>query len=219
MANPLAVAPKAFDLLVTLVRVAGRLISKAGTAESCLARILRRGGDPHRPRVSAAQSARRHEPPSAVHRDRRAHGLSLHCAGDRAGFGTPRNPRPLVDCRAACRDRSQAVGKARRSSDLAITDSLIDRLGRFDPVLVRPTGAVHTYMNAADGAAAVGRTLRSDAVVESSFERMPDGVQLSARLVRCEDGERCGGENLTDTAGTAAAVAAARGLGVGRDAA
>jgi TolB-like protein len=30
---------------------------------------------------------------------------------------------------------------------LAITNALVDRLGRFDPVVVRPTSAVHTYRN------------------------------------------------------------------------
>ena len=49
-------------------------------------------------------------------------------------------------------------------------------------------------------------------VVDSSFERMPDGVRLSARLVRSEDGAALWQGEFADSGGTAAAVAAADAL-------
>jgi tetratricopeptide (TPR) repeat protein len=92
---------------------------------------------------------------------------------------------------------------------LAITDALIDRLGRFEPFVVRPTAAVRTYADSADDPAAVGRALRTDAVVDSSFERLADRVHLSARLLRSGDGAKVWSGEFDEAGGAAAAAAIA----------
>ena len=92
---------------------------------------------------------------------------------------------------------------------LAISDALIDRLGRFDPGRsVRPAEAVHTRSNTEDSAAAA-RILRSDAVLESCFERTSEGVRLSARLIHADDGAPLWRGEFDDSTGGAAAGAVA----------
>ena len=207
----LALAPKAFDLLVALVRRAGRLISKQELLDSVwpesfveegilavhVSALRKALGDTSRPPryiETVARSGYRFIAPVTEHAtDRRVipGRWSIAVLPSRAPAGGGEGA-PLIG--------------------LAITDSLIDRLGRFDPVVVRPTGAVHSYRNHANDPAAVGRTLQSDAVVDSSFEQMPDGVRLSARLVRSEDGAALWQGEFADSGGTAAAVAAADAL-------
>jgi DNA-binding winged helix-turn-helix (wHTH) protein/tetratricopeptide (TPR) repeat protein len=204
-------APKALDLLVALVRRAGRLISKQELLDSvwpesfveegilsvhvsALRKALGDTGRPLRYIETVARSGYRFiAPVTEPTTDRRVipGRWSIAVLPSRAPAGGGEGA-PLIG--------------------LAITDSLIDRLGRFDPVVVRPTGAVHSYRHRTDDPAAVGRMLQSDAVVDSSFEQMPDGVRLSARLVRSEDGAALWQGEFADSGGTAAAVAAADAL-------
>lgn len=204
--TPLTLAPKAFDLLVAMVRRAGRLLTK----RELLATVW---------------------PESFVEEGI----LTVHVSALRKALGDTTRPTryietvarsgyrfiaPVTESRPAPRvipgRWSIAVLPARSLSGstdgerligLAITDALIDRLGRFDPVAVRPTGAVDAYRSGAEDPAAVGRTLRSDAVVDASFERTGDGVRLSARLVRCDDGAQIWAGSFEDSAGNLAATA------------
>ena len=138
-----ALAPKALDLLVALVRRAGRLLSKQELLDSVwpesfveegiltvhVSALRRALGDTSRPPryiETVARSGYRFIAPVTEHAtDRRVipgH-WSIAVLPSRAPAGSGEGA-PLVG--------------------LAITDSLIDRLGRFDPIVVRPTGAVHT---------------------------------------------------------------------------
>jgi len=98
---------------------------------------------------------------------------------------------------------------------LTLADALIDRLGRFDQILVRPTRAIQDYArrhnNAADDPATVGRSLSVDAVLESAFVRTDGRVQVSASLIRSRDGASLWSgefdERSTDILGIADAVA------------
>ncbi len=80
-----------------------------------------------------------------------------------------------------------------RATGLTLADAVIDRLGRFTEIVVRPTRAVHAYTNHAcandaENPAEVGRSLRVDAVLAATFLRTADRVRVSARLIRSEDG-------------------------------
>jgi DNA-binding winged helix-turn-helix (wHTH) protein len=77
--------------------------------------------------------------------------------------------------------RDQATG-------LTLADALIDRLGRFKQIVVRPTRAVHGYSNPQENLAAVGRSLRVDAVLSTTLLRTADRVRVSARLIHAQDG-------------------------------
>ena len=185
---PIVLAPKAFDVLVALVRRAGRLIGKQELLETLWAGSFVDEGI-----------------------------LSVHVSALRKALGDTRRPpryietvsrsgyRFIAPVREEEADRRVIPGRwsiavlpsrpltgdteGERLIGLAITDALIDRLGRFDPIVVRPTSAVHAYTNGESDPAAVGRTLRTDAVVDSSFERIDDGLRVSAKLVRSGDGE------------------------------
>ena len=75
-----------------------------------------------------------------------------------------------------------------RATGLTLADALIDRLGRFGQIVVRPTRAVQGYANAEENPAAIGRSLRVDAVLATTFVRTADRVRVSARLIRSADG-------------------------------
>jgi adenylate cyclase len=205
---PFTLAPKAFDLLVAMVRRAGRLLTKRELLATVWSESFVEEGI-----------------------------LTVHISALRKVLGDTRRPpryietvarsgyrfiAPVTESRPALRvipgRWSIAVLPARSLSGstdgerligLAITDALIDRLGRFDPVAVRPTGAVGAYRSGVQDPAAVGRTLQSDAVVDASFERMRDGVRLSARLVRSDNGAQIWAGSFEDSAGNLAATAVA----------
>ena len=65
---------------------------------------------------------------------------------------------------------------------------LIDRLGAITQLVVRPTRAVHTYTRGGEDPAVVGRSLRVDAVIDSTFIRTGNRLELSVRLLRSQDG-------------------------------
>jgi TolB-like protein len=75
-----------------------------------------------------------------------------------------------------------------RATGLTLAAALIDRLGTFQQIVVRPTRAVHDQANAEKNPAAIGQSLRVDAVLASTFLRAADRVQVSARLIRSKDG-------------------------------
>jgi DNA-binding winged helix-turn-helix (wHTH) protein/tetratricopeptide (TPR) repeat protein len=75
-----------------------------------------------------------------------------------------------------------------QSARLAIADALIDRLGRCEQIIVRPTRAIRPYMERADDPATIGRSLRVDAVVDSHFLGTADRLRISVHLIRSQDG-------------------------------
>ncbi len=204
----IALAPKAHDVLVELVRRSGRLISK----RELLDRVW--------PEAFVEEGI-----------------LAVHVSALRKALGDTSRParcietvsrtgyrfiapvtEPGVDRRVIPGRWSIAVLPARSLTaglegdgliGLAITDALIDRLGRFDPFVVRPTAAVHAYSGSVDDPAAMGRALRTDVVVDSSFQRRTDRVHLSARLLRSDDGAAVWSGEFDDAGGAAAAAAIA----------
>jgi DNA-binding winged helix-turn-helix (wHTH) protein/tetratricopeptide (TPR) repeat protein len=75
-----------------------------------------------------------------------------------------------------------------RATGLTLADALIDSLGGFKEIVVRPTRAVHGYANVEENPAAVGRLLRVNAVLATVFLKAGARVQVSARLIRPQDG-------------------------------
>jgi tetratricopeptide (TPR) repeat protein len=75
-----------------------------------------------------------------------------------------------------------------QSTGLAIADLLIDRLGRFEQIIVRPTRAIQPYLNRIDDPATIGRSLYADAVVDVRFLGTVDRLRISVHLIRSQDG-------------------------------
>jgi DNA-binding winged helix-turn-helix (wHTH) protein/tetratricopeptide (TPR) repeat protein len=93
------------------------------------------------------------------------------------------------------------------SKGLAIADALIDRLGREHQILVRPTRAVYAYANSGEDPAAIGRFLRVDAVVDSHFLGTSDGIRISVRLIRSQDSSTLWSGEFEETPGDAVTTA------------
>ena len=176
--------PKAHDVLVQLVRRAGRLVTKRELLDQVWAGSFVEEGI-----------------------------LSVHISALRKALGDDnRSPRfietvsrsgyrfiaPVVEDQDNQRACSIAVLPSRPSgaetSDvelsigLAIADSLIDRLGRFSQISVRSTRAIHSYTSSDEDPAAIGRALRVDAVIVSTFEKAHQRIRVAAELLRAGDG-------------------------------
>lgn len=66
---------------------------------------------------------------------------------------------------------------------LGIADALITRLSVLRKVTVRPTSAIARYVGDYDNPVSVGRSLRVDAVLEGSLQRVDGRVRVSLRLL------------------------------------
>ena len=86
--------------------------------------------------------------------------------------------KPLV---SAARDESLELGMA---------ETLIGRIGVADAVSVRPIGAVRRYMDLEQDAAAAGRELGVEAVLDGHIQRAGGRVRVTARLVQVADGRQ-----------------------------
>ncbi len=184
----IALAPKSYDLLLALVRSAGQLVTKRDLLDlvwpetfveegilavhiSTLRKALGDDDGTRRYIVTVPRTGYRFV--AAV----------KHLAADESV--TARQSvavlpaRPLIGEIFSARDRH---------TGLAIADALIDHLGRFGQLLVRPTRAVRAYVNAPDDPAAIGRFLRVNAVIDTRFLSAGDCVQVSIDLIRSRDG-------------------------------
>lgn len=71
---------------------------------------------------------------------------------------------------------------------LGMADTLITRLSSINQIDVRQTSAVRKFTAPDQDAAAVGRELKVDAVLESSLQRKNDQIRVTLRLVSTTDG-------------------------------
>ena len=188
--QPIALAPKEHDVLCALLRNAGRLVTKSELLHlvwpesfveegilavhiSALRKVLddRQGGLRHIETVSRAG----YRFIAAVTQSE-----AEHTARSGKQWSVAVLPaRPFTGEMLSGRDRS---------TGLTIADVLIDRLGRFPQLIVRPTRAVHGYSASADDPAAIGRWLRVDAVIDMHFLGFADRVRVAVHLIRSLDG-------------------------------
>jgi DNA-binding winged helix-turn-helix (wHTH) protein/tetratricopeptide (TPR) repeat protein len=177
--------PKAFDLLVALVRHAGRLATKQellglvwpesfveegilAVHVSALRKVLSDSGRGRQYIETVARSGYRFVC-TVVPQEGPAQRLSIAVLP----------ARPFT---------AEILSGRDRETGLTLADALIDRLGRFRQIVVRPMRAVHHYAHAEENLAKVGQSLRVDAVLFASFTRSADRVRVSARLIRSTDG-------------------------------
>ncbi|MFI5177954.1 MAG: winged helix-turn-helix domain-containing tetratricopeptide repeat protein [Vicinamibacterales bacterium] len=182
------VAPKAYDVLVHLVRNAGRLVTKRELLDqiwtesfveegilsvhvSGLRKTL--GDDDRSPRYieTVARSGYRF--------------IATVTSPDRDQPGAPmRTAIAVLPAQPADGEASEAT----RAVGLALAAAVIDRLGRFEQIAVRPVRAVHTRPVAETDPVAIGRALHVDAVVVARFEKAAERMRVAARLLRTQDG-------------------------------
>jgi DNA-binding winged helix-turn-helix (wHTH) protein/Flp pilus assembly protein TadD len=197
-AGAIALAPKAFDVLVHLVRNAGRLVTKQELLDEVWAGAFVEEGT-----LSVHVSGLRKALADTAHSPRYIETVSR--SGYRFISEVTRSP--ADDWGTAGRYSiavlpAQPAGNASdadRSIGLAIADAVIDRLGRHRHLSVRPTRAVHTLTDPGADRSAVARTLRVNGVVALRFDKPDHRLNVSADLVRGQDGARVWiGEGIPD---------------------
>jgi TolB-like protein/predicted Ser/Thr protein kinase len=72
---------------------------------------------------------------------------------------------------------------------LGIADAVIGRINQTGQVVVRPTSAVHRYLNEETDALTAARQLGVDAVLEGSVQRTTDRLRVRVNLLRVTDGK------------------------------
>ena len=162
---PIPLAPKAFDLLVALIRNAGKLTTKRELLELVW-------------------------PGSFVEEGI----LAVHISALRKALGAgnietvSRSGYRFNGAVSSVSMWSIAVLPARGepSQGLAFTDALIDQLGRFPQTNVRPTRAVHNYRSEESDPAGIGRLLGVAHVIDSRL--ITEAGRVAVSLIRSRDG-------------------------------
>lgn len=77
-----------------------------------------------------------------------------------------------------------------QSLGLKLADALIQRLGRLDKIVVRPTSAVQGFEGKSLDSLAAGRELQVDAVLDGSYQRADKRLRLRVQLLRISDGRQ-----------------------------
>jgi TolB-like protein len=80
--------------------------------------------------------------------------------------------------------------------ELGIADTLITRLSSVPALNVRPMSAVRTYSGPQQDAAAFGRILKVDTVLDGSVQTMFNQIRVTLRLIRVKDGKSLWAETL-----------------------
>ena len=176
-----ALEPKAHDVLVALLRRAGRLMTKRDLLDEVWPESFVEEGilAVHVSALRRAMGDREHRFIETVPRAGYRFVGAIH--------GVP-EVRWSVAVLPAVPFSSGILSGRDRSTGLALTDHAIDRLGTFSQMIVRPTRAVREYLNVAGDPAAIGRSLRVDAVIDLHFFRSAERVRVSAALIRSRDG-------------------------------
>ena len=206
-------APKAHDLLVTLVRRAGRLVTRQELLDlvwpdafveegilsvhvSGLRKALGESNGSHTYIETVPRSGYRFVAPVAASLTAELRALAVLPA-------QPAEPGVSAD--------DTALG-------LAIADAVIDALGSRCDIVVRPLRASHRFVDAAEDPASIARSLQADAVVTSTFARSATGLRVSAQAVRAADGACLWNGEFADAPldrGLAVSTAIARSLASG----
>ena len=184
----IALAPKAFDILVALVRRAGRLISKRelltlvwpdtfvemGIVAVHISALRQALDDTYRPPRYIETVSRSGYRLVAVVRP--VDGVSRPASAAARTSLAVLPFKPLVD---EMRDTALEMG---------VADSVIARLGRERAIVVRPLSAVRKFAELNQDPVTAGRELGVHAVVDGTIRRHGDDITMTARLLNVADG-------------------------------
>ncbi|MGH9949356.1 MAG: winged helix-turn-helix domain-containing protein [Pyrinomonadaceae bacterium] len=88
------------------------------------------------------------------------------------------------------------------SMELGMADTLINKLGASREIVVRPISSVRHFNDLEQDAAAAGRELGVDSVLEGNIQTSNERIRISTRLIRTSDGKQLWSgqfdENFTD---------------------
>ena len=182
-AGSIALAPKAHDLLVALVRNAGRLQTKhellqlvwpesfvdEGILSVHVSSLRKALGDSNRASTyieTVPRTGYRFVAPVTA----------TDAGGDSRGARWSLAVLPARQADAGTAGQRHAI-------DLVLADVLIERLGSVAQLVVRPARAVRAYITSVDEPAAIARALQVDAVIASRLVTTGDRVAVSSQLI------------------------------------
>jgi len=102
----------------------------------------------------------------------------------RAKHALPSQPKTL----AVLPFKPLVANERDESLEMGMADTLITRLGNLHEIVVLPTSAVRKYTGLQQDAAAAGRELSVDSVLDGNIQKAGDQLRVTARLVRVSDG-------------------------------
>src|SRR5262249_53580354 len=186
----ISLTPKGHDVLVHLVRHAGRLVTKRELLEQVWAGCFVEEGilSVHVSglRKALCDSNRSPRYMETVSRS----GYRFIAAVSRSTVDDRDRVAPYSIAVLPAQPSGDAASDADRSIGLAIADALIARLGQYRQMAVRPTRAIHTLTDVGLDPMEVGRALSVDGVIASRFDRTANRFRVSAHLMRVQDGTR-----------------------------
>ncbi len=101
----------------------------------------------------------------------------------------PSTDQPTAKSIAVLPFKPLAANDRDESLELGMSDTLISRLARLQQITVRPISAVRRYTGLEQDAAAAGRELQVESVLEGNIQRAGERIRITVRLVRVEDGK------------------------------
>ena len=178
-------APKAFDLLVALVRRAGRLVTKPELLAQVWPDAFVEEGI-----LSVHVSALRKSLGEERSRIETVARVGYRFVGDvSTQEAAPGGERPFSLAVVPARPVGGGIASGRGwPTALTFADTLVDDLGRLPRVVVRPTRAVLARADSAGPPATIGAALRVDAVLEATVALTEGQTRVTARLLRSGDG-------------------------------
>lgn len=94
--------------------------------------------------------------------------------------------KPLVN-----RSRDEAL-------EMGMADTLINKLGGMNQIIVRPINAVRKYAELEQDALAAGREQKVDVVLDGSIQKSADKIRISVRLIKVADGSQLWTESFDE---------------------
>ena len=82
--------------------------------------------------------------------------------------------------------------------EMGMADTLINKLGGMNQIIVRPINAVRKYAELEQDALAAGREQKVDVVLDGSIQKSADKIRVTVRLIKVADGTQLWSESFDE---------------------
>jgi TolB-like protein/Flp pilus assembly protein TadD len=181
--KPVALTPKVFDLLVTLIRQRDRAVSKEELMNTLWPDVAVEENNLS-VNISALRRALGSSANSIETLPRYGYRFVAQVReGNAANAGPPAETGATPKSIAVLPFKALSPDGSDAHLGLGMTDTLITRLSNLSQVIVRPTSAVLRYAAAEQDPVAAGRELNVEAVLEGSLRRAGERIRVTVQLV------------------------------------
>jgi len=195
--RPVALPPKAFDVLLALVERRGRIVEKDELLRLVWPDVVVEEGNLTQ-HVFTLRKVLGDEggAPFIATVPRRGYQFVAEVLPVPRGAASVRPPAPARASDGSTRLKSLAVlpfvplgiDESDQYLGFGMADALTMRLGNLRHAAIRPTSAVRRYVGAAPDPVAAGRELQVDLVLEGSIQRTADRIRVTVQLVNTDSG-------------------------------